>query len=50
LLGEVAELVDDVDLADIDRLARHYTGKPFRDRASRRVSGWVDVSAWHAWP
>jgi PPOX class probable F420-dependent enzyme len=50
LLGEVAELVDDVDLADIDRLARHYTGEPFRDRKSRRVSAWVDVAAWHTWP
>jgi PPOX class probable F420-dependent enzyme len=50
LLGEVAELVEDVGLADIDRLARHYSGEPFRDRESRRVSAWVDVLAWHAWP
>jgi len=50
LLGTVAELVDDTDLADIDRLARHYSGEPFRDRESRRVSAWVDVSSWHAWP
>jgi len=50
LLGEVADLVDDVDLADIDRLARHYTGKAFRDRESRRVSAWVHVTSWHAWP
>lgn len=50
LLGEVAELVEDVGLADIDRLARHYSGEPFRDRESRRVSAWVEVLAWHAWP
>jgi PPOX class probable F420-dependent enzyme len=50
LLGEVAELVEDVGLADIDRLARHYSGEPFRDRESRRVSAWVGVLAWHAWP
>jgi PPOX class probable F420-dependent enzyme len=50
LLGEVAELVEDVGLADIDRLARHYSGEPFRDRESRRVSAWVQVLAWHAWP
>ena len=50
LLGEVAELVDDVDLADIDRLAQHYTGEPFRDRESSRVSAWVDVASWYAWP
>jgi PPOX class probable F420-dependent enzyme len=47
--GRVAELVDDTVLADIDRLARHYTGRPFRDRESRRVSAWVEVERWHAW-
>jgi PPOX class probable F420-dependent enzyme len=50
LLGEVAELVEDVDLADIDRLARHYTGEAFQDRESRRVSARMDVLAWHTWP
>jgi PPOX class probable F420-dependent enzyme len=50
LLGEVAELVEDVYLADIDRLARHYTGGAFQDRESRRVSAWMNVLAWHAWP
>jgi PPOX class probable F420-dependent enzyme len=47
--GLVAELVDDAELEDIDRLARHYTGRPFRDRVSRRVSAWVEVARWHAW-
>jgi PPOX class probable F420-dependent enzyme len=47
--GLVAELVDDAELEDIDRLARHYTGRPFRDRVSRRVSAWVEVERWHAW-
>jgi PPOX class probable F420-dependent enzyme len=47
--GLVAELVDDAELEDIDRLARHYTGRPFRDRESRRVSAWVVVERWHAW-
>jgi PPOX class probable F420-dependent enzyme len=50
LLGEVVELVEDVALTDIDRLARHYTGDPFRDRESRRFSAWVEPSSWHAWP
>ena len=50
LLGRVAELVDDPDLADIDRLSRHYGGEPFRDRESRRVSAWVEVESWHLWP
>jgi PPOX class probable F420-dependent enzyme len=47
--GRVAELREDGELEDIDRLARHYTGRPFRDRESRRVSAWVEVERWHAW-
>jgi PPOX class probable F420-dependent enzyme len=47
--GRVAGLVDDERLEDIDRLARHYTGRPFRDREHRRVSAWVEVERWHAW-
>jgi PPOX class probable F420-dependent enzyme len=50
LLGSVVELVDDPELADIDRLSRHYGGEPFRDRESRRVSAWVEVESWHLWP
>jgi PPOX class probable F420-dependent enzyme len=47
--GRVVELVDDERLEDIDRLARHYTGRAFRDRESNRVSAWVEVERWHAW-
>ena len=47
--GRVAELVDDTVLEDIDRLARHYTGQPFRNRERRRFSAVVKPSAWHAW-
>jgi len=50
LLGRVVELVDDDDLADIDRLSRHYGGEAFRDRESGRVSAWVEVDSWHLWP
>jgi hypothetical protein len=50
LTGRVAELVDDESLRDIDRLARHYTGEPFRDRTSARVSAWIEVDSWHLWP
>ena len=49
LLGEVAEIREDEGLGDIDRLARHYTRRPFRDREHRRVSAWVEVERWHAW-
>jgi len=47
--GRVVELVDDVDLADIDRLARHYTGKPYRVRNRARVTARIDVDRWHGW-
>jgi PPOX class probable F420-dependent enzyme len=50
LLGQVAELVDDEDLADIDRLSLHYGGEPFGHRENRRVSAWVEVESWHLWP
>jgi PPOX class probable F420-dependent enzyme len=50
LLGRAAELVDDDELTDIDRLSRHYGGEPFRDRESGRVSAWVEVESWHLWP
>jgi len=42
-------LVDDPDLADIDRLASHYTGKPYSQRDRGRVSGWIEIDRWHAW-
>jgi PPOX class probable F420-dependent enzyme len=36
-------------LADIDRLARHYTGSPFRNRSAKRVSAWLEITHWHGW-
>jgi PPOX class probable F420-dependent enzyme len=47
--GRVVELVEDDDLADIDRLSRHYGGEPFQHRDERRVSAWVEVERWHVW-
>lgn len=49
VIGSVAEFHDDEGLADIDRLARHYTGKPYPRRDRRRVSAWIDVERWHGW-
>ena len=49
LLGRVVSLEDDPDLVDIDRLARRYTGKPFRRRDAKRVSAWIEIDRWHAW-
>ncbi|WBB62902.1 PPOX class F420-dependent oxidoreductase [Streptomyces sp. WMMC500] len=49
LVGRVAELVPDEGLADIDRLARHYTGNPYPERGSARFSARIDVERWHGW-
>ena len=49
LLGRIVSIEDDPDLADIDRLARRYTGRPFRTRDARRVSAWLEPDRWHAW-
>lgn len=47
--GRVVEWRDDPDLQDIDRLADHYTGKPYRVRDRGRVSAWIEVERWHGW-
>ncbi|HEX6249154.1 MAG TPA: PPOX class F420-dependent oxidoreductase [Nocardioidaceae bacterium] len=47
--GRVVETRDDEGLADIDRLARHYTGKEYRSRDRGRVSAWIEVERWHGW-
>ena len=49
LLGRIVAIEDDPELADIDRLARRYTGRPFRTRDARRVSAWLEPDRWHAW-
>ena len=42
-------LSDDAGLSDIDRIATHYTGRPYAQRDRGRVSGWIEVESWHAW-
>jgi len=49
LIGRVAELRDDEGLADIDRIATHYTGGPYPERARPRVTAVIEVDRWHAW-
>lgn len=49
LQGRVVEWREDPDLEDIDRLAVHYTGKPYRTRDRARVSAWIEVERWHGW-
>jgi PPOX class probable F420-dependent enzyme len=49
VIGKVAELHDDEDLADIDRLSRHYLGQPYAQRDRNRVSAWIEIDRWHGW-
>ncbi len=49
IFGRVIEIRDDADLADIDRLARRYTGRPFQTRNAKRVSAWIEPVGWHGW-
>jgi PPOX class probable F420-dependent enzyme len=47
--GRVTSIVDDEGLRDIDRLAMHYTGKPYADRLRPRVSARLEITRWHGW-
>ncbi|WP_380168159.1 PPOX class F420-dependent oxidoreductase [Jannaschia sp. R86511] len=47
--GRVVSTRPDEGLADIDRLARHYTGQAYANRDSPRVSVHVQVERWHGW-
>lgn len=50
LQGRVVAFVEDPDLVDIDRIAVHYTGRPYATSRDRmRVSAWVEVDHWHGW-
>ncbi|MGD0241002.1 MAG: PPOX class F420-dependent oxidoreductase [Streptosporangiaceae bacterium] len=49
VIGHVEGIRDDADLADIDRISRHYTGNPYARRDRGRVSAWVVVDGWHGW-
>ncbi|CUU60643.1 PPOX class probable F420-dependent enzyme [Parafrankia irregularis] len=49
LIGRVNAMQDDEGLVDIDRISRHYTGKPYPDRVRARVSAWIEIERWHGW-
>jgi len=49
ITGHVEQMGEDTGLADIDRLARHYTGTPFPRRGRRRISAWIAVDGWYGW-
>jgi PPOX class probable F420-dependent enzyme len=49
LMGRVVSIEDDPDLSDIDRLARRYTGREYRNRDRRSVTAWVEPQRWYGW-
>jgi PPOX class probable F420-dependent enzyme len=49
LVGRVVEMYEDEGMADVDRIAEHYTGKPYPIRDRARVSAWVEIDQWFGW-
>ena len=49
VFGLVAEIRDDIALADIDRLSKRYTGHAYGTRDAKRVSAWIEPIGWHVW-
>ncbi len=49
LSGRIVEFLDDEGFADIDALAQRYLGSPYPDRATPRVSAWLEVDTWFVW-
>jgi PPOX class probable F420-dependent enzyme len=47
--GVASELIDDRGLTDIDRLSKHYLGKPYPNRQRKRVSAYITVQHVHTW-
>jgi PPOX class probable F420-dependent enzyme len=49
LIGRAQEIRPDAGLEDIDRIARRYTGKEYRDRQRDSWTAVVEVTSWHGW-
>jgi PPOX class probable F420-dependent enzyme len=49
IIGHVSEIYEDADLADIDRIARHYTGDAFSTRDRSRFTAVIAIDGWHGW-
>ncbi len=47
--GRVVDMSTDPDLSVIDRVATHYTGKPYPVRDKTRVSMTVAIDSWFTW-
>jgi PPOX class probable F420-dependent enzyme len=49
LQGRVVEMSEDVGLQGIDRLSKHYRGRPYPNRDRGRLNAWIEVDRWHGW-
>jgi len=49
IIGHIDKIYEDADLADIDRIARQYTGNPYPRRDRGRVSALIAIDGWHGW-
>jgi hypothetical protein len=49
VIGRVVEMREDEGLVDIDRLSKHYNGRPYPNRERGRVSAWIEIDRWHGW-
>ncbi|MBU2667008.1 TIGR03618 family F420-dependent PPOX class oxidoreductase [Actinoplanes bogorensis] len=49
LQAVVDEITDDSGLTDIDSLSTAYTGNPYPNRESPRVSVRLTIDRWHVW-
>ena len=49
VVGRIVDMRDDEDLAGIDRLSTHYSGRPYPDRDSPRVDAWIEIDRYHGW-
>lgn len=46
---DVVEITEDAGLADIDALAKHYTGNPYGNRDRARFSARAEIRSWWGW-
>ena len=49
IIGHVAEIYEDADMSDIDRISRQYTGSPYPERDRGRFSALIAIDGWHGW-
>lgn len=49
ILGRAVTLRADPNLADLDRLARRYTGKPWPSRSGPITSAVIEIDTWHTY-